>query len=267
MSRLLAALAVMLSLPVLAPAQIAVTSGTLVEQRAAAGQEYLTRIALHNPTAVPRVARLTRTDYSAQASADAAPGVGTAPRSNAQWLHDVPATVTVPPRSTANVTVRVIVPNDSALTGTYWSAILVETVDDAAPELRSAADSKRASLGISMRIRYAVQVATHVGDAATAKLEFASVRSLVDSTGHPMLELEVRNPGQRGLRPLMTIELYNAAGEIVSRQQQQRGLLYPGDQLQQRFRFDGLAPGEYTALVLADAGSTEVFGVQLRLRY
>jgi hypothetical protein len=268
LSRHLAGLAVMLSIPVLAPAQITVTSGTLAEQRTAVGQEYLTRIALHNPTAIARVARLTRTEYNAQGgSASDSTALGRPRRSNVQWLTDIPATVTVPPGSTANVVVRVVVPNDSTLRGTYWSAILVETVDNAEPELKSATDAKRNSLGISMRVRYAVQIATHVGDAATSKLDFSAVRSMVDSLGQPVLELEVQNPGERGLRPMMTIELYDAAGQIVSRQQQQRGLLYPGDRFQQRFRFDGLKPGEYTALVLADAGGTEVFGVQLRLRF
>ncbi len=268
MLRPVAVLAAMLSLPALAPAQIAVTSGTLVEQRTAAGQEYLTRIALHNPTTSPRVARLTRRDYNAQATGETdAAALGQQPRSNALWLHDVPATVTVPPGSTATVTVRVVVPNDSSLVGTYWSAIFVETVDESAPVLRPADATQRGTFGISMRVRYAVQVATHVGDAGVAKLDFAAVRSLVDSTGQPVLELDVLNPGERGLRPQMTVELYDAAGELVSRQQQQRGLLYPGDQLQQRFRFEGLSRGDYTALVLADAGGTEVFGVQLRLRF
>ena len=269
MSRLLAALTLLLSLPGLGAAQIAVTSGTLVEQRTAMGQEYLTNISLHNSDSVSRVARLTRRDYRANNDGVQAesPALGQQLRSNALWLHDVPASVIVPPGRSATVTVRVVVPNDSSLRGTYWSAILVETGDESEPVLEVAGDDERKTFGIATRIRYAVQVATHIGTAATSELAFADVRSTVDSTGQPVLEFAVQNPGERGLRPKLSLELYNADGEIIARQQQQRGLLYPGDHLQQRFRLEGVTPGEYTALVLADAGGSEVFGAQLRLRF
>ena len=268
MPRLAAALVAMLAIPTLALAQITVTSGTLLEQASAAGTEYLTQLVLHNPTSTARVARLTPTDYEPPPDGRSETGSpGHHARSNAQWLHDIPATVTVPPGTSANVTVRVVVPADGSLIGTYWSAILVETVEDAEPVLRTATGATRPSLGITMRVLYAVQIATHVGDAATARLGFAAVRSSIDSTGHPVLDLDFLNPGQRGLRPEIIIELYDIAGDLVSRQKQQRGLLYPGGTLQQHFRFDGLKRGEYTALVLADAGGSEVFGVQLVLRY
>jgi hypothetical protein len=247
-------------------AQVSVSSSTLLERRALPGESYTGTVVLTNASDVPQRARLTRSDYDFQADGRTRfPAVGTLPRSNAAWIRGLAPSITIPPGESVRASFSVQVPGAAdSLIGSYWSAILVETEPLAAPP---AASAKRPEFSLRMNVRYAVQVATHVGTAGSAQLTFAGVRSALDSAGRPVLELDVANAGQRALRPAITVELYAENGELVSRQRDQRGLIYPGTSARQRFAFDALKAGQYTALVLADAGGSEVFGIQIRVKY
>ncbi len=258
-----------LSLGVPASAQIAVTGSSVLERRSQAGDTYTGTIILQNTTDEEQEARLAQADYDFTADGSTRfDEAGTHPRSNARWIRFLPASVTIPPRMTASATFTVQVPPQSeTLTGTYWSVVIVETVDRAVPPLTTAGQPRNGEIGLRPTVRYAVQVATHMGETGEARLEFAEVRAAADTGGGRVLELDVINAGERALRPVMSIELYDAGGELVSRQKAQRGLMYPGTSVRQRFVFGALPAGEYTALILADAGGAEVFGAQLRIKY
>ena len=82
-----------------------------------------------------------------------------------------------------------------------------------------------------------------------------------------VLELDVQNAGDRAYRPKIWVELYDAAGALRGRREQQRGLLYPGTSLKQRFTFDTLPAGSYKAVVFADSGDDSVFAAQYKLDF
>ena len=112
-----------------------------------------------------------------------------------------------------------------------------------------------------------MQLATHLPAAGSRKVAFLNQTQSTDSSGHRVVDLEVANIGDRGYRPSMWVELYNAAGALLGRREQQRGLLYPGTSLKQRFEFDALPAGSYKAVVFADTGDDAVFATQYKLQF
>jgi hypothetical protein len=114
-------------------------------------------------------------------------------------------------------------------------------------------------------IRYAIQVATQMPVVGSRRVRIAKLAFGTDSTGARVLDVAVANAGERAYHPTLWVELYDKTGAIRSRSQQQRGLLYPGTSLKQRFAFPRLPPGEYKAVVFADTGDDTVSAAQYKL--
>ena len=243
-------------------AQIAVIGSTVEEHTAAAGQRYEGTILIRNVTAAPQTVRVYQTDYHFFADGTSHfDEPGTTVRSNAAWIKPSTSTVMIPPSSELVVGYTVSVPALDSLRGTYWSALMVEGAPTAPPT----AATKQVGLGAV--VRYAVQLVTHLPAAGSRKVAFANQTLSLDSLGHHVMELEVQNAGERGYRPNLWVELYDATGAIRGRREQQRGLLYPGTSLKQRFVFDTLPAGSYKAVVFADTGDDSVFATQYKLQF
>jgi len=250
------------TLPARAGAQIAVVGSTVEEHSAAPGQSYEGTILVRNTTATPQSVRIYKSDYLFYANGTSHfDDAGTTPRSNANWVKPSASTVVVPPMGELTVGYTISVPANDTLRGTYWSALMVEGAPTAPP----AASAKQ--VGIGAVVRYAVQLATHLPKAGSRKVAFSNQVLSTDSTGHRVLELDVQNTGERAYRPNLWVELYDANGVVRGRREQQRGLLYPGTSLKQRFVFDALPAGSYKAVVFADSGDDSVFASQYKLEY
>ena len=250
------------AVPQAACAQISVVGSTVEEHTAAPGQSYEGTILVRNLTAEPQGVRVYQTDYHFFADGtshfDAA---GSTPRSNASWVKPSATSLIIPPNSETTLGYIITVPAIDSLRGTYWSALMVEGAPSAPP----VASAKQ--VGIGSIVRYAVQLATHLAAPGSRKVSFANQTLGTDSTGHRVMEVEVQNIGERGYRPLVWVELYDAAGALRGRREQQRGLLYPGTSLRQRFAFDTLPAGRYKAVVFADTGDDAVFATEYKLEF
>ena len=242
-------------------AQIAVVGSTVEEHTAAPGQTYEGTLLVRNLTTEPQLVKVYQTDYRFYADGtshfDAA---ASSLRSNAGWIKPSATTIVIPASGEITLGYTVTVPAIDTLRGTYWSALMVEGAPTAPPP------SVNKTVGLGSIIRYAVQLATHLPATGSRKVAFAN-QTLSDSTGHKVVELEVENVGERGYRPAMWVELYDSTGALRGRRQQQRGLLYPGTTLKQRFVFDALPAGSYKAVVFADTGDDSVFAAQYKLTF
>jgi hypothetical protein len=245
-----------------AAGQIAVVGSTVEEHTAAPGQTYEGTVQIRNMSGIPQAVRIYQTDYHffADGTSHFDPAAST-PRSNALWVKPSASSIVVPPNSETTLGYSIAVPKIDTLRGTFWSALMVEGAPSAPP----AASNKQVGLGAV--VRYAVQLATHLPAPGSRKVAFQNQTQRTDSAGHRILELEVENVGDRGYRPAMWVELYNDAGVLLGRREQQRGLLYPGTSLRQRFDFDVLPAGTYKAVVFADTGDDAVFATQYKLRF
>lgn len=243
-------------------AQIAVVGNAVDEHEAGPGQRYVSSITVRNLTSEPQPVRIYQTDY--RFSADGTSNfdnAGTVPRSNAAWIKPSASSITIPPNADVVLNYAVTVPAIDSLRGTYWSAIMVEGQPRLPPQ------SSRGEIGLGAVFRYAVQVATHLPNAGSRKVRLTRQGFLRDSTGARVLDMVVENTGERAYRPNLWIELYDARGVMRKRIEQQRGLLYPGTSLKQRFSFGALPAGVYKALVFADTGDETVSAAQYRLTF
>lgn len=248
--------------PVSATAQISVVGSTVEENAAVPGQRYEGTIMIRNLTTTSQPVRVYQSDYRFFADGTSHfDDAGSTPRSNAKWVKPSASSVIIPPSGEVTIGYTITVPPIDTLRGTFWSAIMVEGAETAAPT----AQSKR--VGIGAVVRYAVQLATHLPTHGSRKVTLNNAAFTSDSTGNRVIELDVQNAGERAYRPSMWVELYDAAGAIKGRREQQRGLLYPGTSLKQRFVFDALPAGTYKAVVFADTGDDAVFATQYKIEF
>lgn len=240
--------------------QVSVLSSTVEEHTGAPGESYTGRIAVSNTTADSQAVRIYQTDYQFHANGTSSfDQAGSTPRSNAHWISLQSAQVVVGPHSIASVPYTVVIPRTDSLRGTYWSVVMVEGVG-APASLHAAAD--RPQVGISTVIRYAVQVATHIGSTGTRTIHLSAPHASQKPDSGAFIDVDVENTGQRAYRPQLWIELYDAQGKLRGSAKQSRGLLYPGTSLHQRFALGALPPGTYKAVIYADTGEDSVYAAQ-----
>ena len=251
--------------PLVAEAQIAVVGSTVEERVVAPGESYIGSIVVRNLTKQDQPVRIYQTDYRFFADGTSHfDNPGSTPRSNAAWITPTVRSLLVPPSSEMTVTYAVKVPAGDSLSGTYWSAVMVE----GAPTEPGRSSGGRPQVGVGAVMRYAVQVATHIKATGSRKVSFANTRFINDSVSKQQsFELEVLNAGERAYRPALWIEVYDEQGALKANARQERGLLYPGTSLKQTFALGKLAPGTYRAVVFADSGEDAVFASQFTLKF
>ena len=98
--------------------------------------------------------------------------------------------------------------------------IMVEGAE--APPPPTAGRAGQAQVGIGAVIRYAVQVATHVGATGAGAVKFENPQAVKTTTGTAALDIDVVSSGSRAVRPLMSVELYDASGVLKGKGKQQR---------------------------------------------
>jgi P pilus assembly chaperone PapD len=252
------AAAAALALPAALSAQVSVVSSTLEERQATPGERYAGTIRVRNTSGQPQQARVSAADYRFLADGRTFyERPGTAPRSNAAWVQFSPSQLTLAPGEEAAVAYTVAVPAGAEVRGSYWSVLMVETV-------QPAARAAQRGVGITPSIRYAVQLATHVGQ-AERRIALEGAR-LTGQAGARALEVDVLNTGEQADRLELRVDLFDAEGAPAGRLTRARGLVYPGTSIHQRFDFPSLPAGTYRALLVVDTGSDQVFGAEYTLR-
>ena len=264
MNKIALSISLSLSLAVSASAQIAVVGSTVEERVVAPGESYVGSIVVRNLTRQDQPVRIYQTDYRFFADGTSHfDDPGTTPRSNAKWITPTVRSLLVPPNSEMTVTYAVKVPADDSLSGTYWSAVMVE----GAPTEPGRSSGGRPQVGVGAVMRYAVQVASHIKTSGSRKVAFANSKFVTNADSTQAFELEVMNSGERADRPALWIEVYDEQGTLKANARQERGLLYPGTSLKQVFQLGKLAQGTYRAVVFADTGEDAVFASQYTLKY
>jgi hypothetical protein len=249
-------------------AQVSVEGNTVREHQAQPGDTYSGSFVVVNSSDEPQQAKLYQTDYFTSADGTNLYGApGTSPRSNARWVGMPSLALVIPPRSSREVSFSVTVPTGSTLAGTYWSMVMVEGVPRGSSEstLPDVAHHK-VQAAVVARIRYAVQIVTHVGGDARVQAKFEAPAVHASADGTKVLQLDVLNTGVRSFTPAFALELFAQDGTRVKAASAAREITYPGTSIRQQFNLGALPPGTYRALVTLDAGADAVFGAQYTLK-
>ncbi|RPH94178.1 hypothetical protein EHM69_08080 [candidate division KSB1 bacterium] len=236
-----------------------------VENKANPGQTYQGTLTLSNTDSVPRRALIYQTDYAFFSDgSNHYDEPGDMARSNAPWITYSPHQVDVPPQRTSQLTYSVRVPDDSTLTGTYWSILMVEEVE--MPE-DPPAQLQRRQTEIRQVVRYGIQCVTHVGTAGHGKLNFTDTKLVANEDNRRELQVDVENTGERWMIPSAWLELYDSGGKQVGRFESEKKRIYPGTSVRFRMNLGSTPAGKYKALVVLDNGDQNVFGAKYDLEF
>lgn len=245
-------------------AEAGISVETLSLDRAAQpGERYTVSFVVSNSDDLPRAVRIYQTDYLFSCDGSNQFGEpGEMERSNADWIRINPPRLHVPPRQAATVYCVVDVPADSALTGTFWSMIMVE--EDPASD-GAALPLRRDQAGIRQVVRYGVQCVTQLGNSGTERLAIIGSRLVADEGSADELQVDVENSGDRWAVPLAWTELYNENGQRVGRFETEAKRIFPGTSVRFRISLGDPPAGKYKAFVVLDNGDQNVIGAKYDL--
>jgi hypothetical protein len=195
---------------------------------------------------------------------------GTTARSNAPWVSFSPSYLTIPPRSTATINYTVQVPLDAPnkkLVGSYWSMLMIEGIAKGSAESAAQKNNDKPQMGIRQTIRYGIQVATHIAQTGTKKIDFLDAKMVTKDDGKKFLQVDIGNSGEVWVRPTMYVELFDDKGVSKGKFPGIAYRLYPGTSVRQMIDLSSVQKGSYKALVVVDAGGEEAYAAEYKLKF
>lgn len=243
----------------LAVAGVSPESATTDARVSHPGGTYRGTLVLRNSGKTTAEVKIYQTDYAFSAdgrSTFASPG--TLSRSNATWLHLNQEQITIPAGERASVPYEVNVPDDARLTGTYWSALMVEQIGG------EEGGQRRTDVQLRQVMRYAIQIITEIGETGRGDIAFRNAR-LVNAGGKRELSVDLENTGERWLQTQVWLELHDAEGRLTGKFGGQRMRTFPATSVRNHIDLSTVPPGRYLALLVADGGRNDLFGTQIDL--
>ncbi len=261
---LLASLAITNAASPLDMADVSVTSSLRQEFTVHAGDTRSGILTIVNRGAVAASVTITQVDIAFSAvGAVVYEDAGSSASSNSAWIH-VAARVEVPAGGQAQVPFTIEVPADARLHGSYWSVLQIQP--EAASRVTTEAQAERVTTSVEVIVQYGVTVLTHVGTPAARTLQFEAPTFRHDpATGEHHLHVVLHNPGTHVVSTKLWLELYDQGGALVTRVDANDQRIYPGVSMSARLDLGTLGQQAYQAVVVADAGGSDVFGVRYSL--
>lgn len=245
--------------------QVAVNGSLAREYVVQPGGTYEGTVELKNLRDTPQEVKIYQTDYMTYADGRSQFGdPGLLPRSNARWITFSPAQLTLPPREEAVVRYTMQVPDDAALTGSYWSTLMIEPIPEGSAESNIVGPGQ---IGVSIFqvIRYAMLIVAQVGRTGTVQALFSDMQLTMDGDGRVLLA-DVVNTGEQWYIGRLWIELYDMNGKLVGKFEGGERRLFPGSGARFSAPLTGVQDANYQALVVLDCGGDNVFGANVSIR-
>lgn len=240
--------------------------GSLTHDRVAEpGDSYSGSIEVGNAGTESRAVRVYQTDYFFSAEGETYYGdAGSLPRSNGLWISFFPSRFTVQPKGSVAVTYRIEVPEDSGMSGTYWSMLMVEGIPRDSPEAGEG-EPEETGIGITQLLRYGIQIVTHIGSTGVIDLQILGAQ-LVRENDEVVMLLDVMNSGERLVIPQVSAEAFDSAGKKAAVVTATRKRLFPETSARYRLNLSELDSGDYQLLLILDAGGDNVFGANYTIQ-
>ncbi len=254
------ALLILSAFPVLfSNASIVILNGLTHENVVQKGESYRGTIQLQNTADSEKDVQVYLRDYWFSYTGESKhEPPGTMQRSNANWITFNPELMTLKPDEIASIDFEVKVPDNDSLKGTYWSVIMVEGIIPP--------DTANYQSGVTIRtaIRYAVQIVTTLGETGTSDLQFLGLELAKQDTAD-VINVVVGNTGERMLKPEMSIELFDEAGNSAGIFKAGRKKTFPDTTVKITLILEGIKPGNYTGVLVADCDEEHIYGTNLTI--
>ncbi|HNW60630.1 MAG TPA: hypothetical protein PKI62_13200 [bacterium] len=239
-------------------AAIVLRSELTLERAAAPGEQYAGSIEISNSAAAPQRVHIYKTDFRSTAEGESIYNTpnGTG-RSNAGWIDYSPEHATLPAHGVLTIPYTVQVPPQDSLDGSYWCVLMIEPEDDIIPL------QQVNTLQIHSRIRYAVKVVTNV-HTGRRQLDFLESRVL-ERDGETLLQVDAGNSGTAAFKAVLTLQLFDSAGQNAGTFTAPYQSLYPGSARRFEIGLPHELSGKFKALLTADCGEEALFGITFTL--
>lgn len=193
--------------------------------------------------------------------------LGQEERSASPWVRFAPGIIDLQPGESAEVMYQISIPEDSSLTGSYWTVLFVQpTATEEQIKTEVDADSTVPSIGITIKFRYAIRIYVNIGNNPPAKPQFTGLEVEPMKDGL-MVKPTLRNDGLVFIRPKLTVQLKNLSGEVVFQTNTTTYTLLPQSSytgnIEARPMY--LEDGEYLLVVIGDSGTPELIAAQTKV--
>lgn len=181
-------------------------------------------------------------------------------KSNTDWIKLNTNLISLKAKEKAEVSFEITVPDKIVQSGSYWSVIIVEPVEDIKPTNNSP------GVNITSIVRYAIQVITNIDtESVKPSLKFESVK--VEKEGKQRnVKIGIANNGNVYCKPTANIEIYNRrTGEKVGTfSSLQMGLL-PNTSKSFDIDISKILPDKYNAVIIATDEDENAFALNVEL--
>ncbi|MGG5210627.1 WxL protein host-binding domain-containing protein [Chryseobacterium sp. MIQD13] len=242
-------------------AGIVVLNGLTHTYKVENGKVYKGKVSIENTGNTLQSVKLFLQDFSYKADGTISyTAMHTNSRTNSDWIKLNTNLVTLKAKEKTDVFYEITIPDRPADSGSYWSVIIVEPVEDIKPS------NDKAGVNITSVVRYAIQVITdYETERAKPDLKFENVK-IEKEDGRQTAKIAIANNGNLYCKPTATIEIYNRkTGErLGSYTSIQMGLL---PQTSKSFHIDisKVPAGQYKAVLIATDEDENAFALNVEL--
>ena len=175
-------------------------------------------------------------------------------RSNSQWIKFSPSHITLAPHSERTINYTVRIPKYS-LSGTYWSALIVEPISKHSLESSQNANSdKKVHMKIEQVSRHAIQIVTQMGE--TGKVNLQLKNPLMNKRDNKRtFSLDAYNSGSRWIKPKVWLDIHDQKGNFIGKFEGQGARIYPNTSARFPIDISRLKTGKYKGLFVIDGGN------------
>lgn len=180
---------------------------------------------------------------------------GSQERSSAKWLETNIDEKLLKEGEEYEILYTIRIPQESSLSGSYWSMLMIEGADPVNEELQK-------GVSIGSKIRYAIQVITDIGITENPKLSFENILFKKISPQVKTVNVKLKNPGKFMVRPKLLLEIYSKDGQKLKVLESTSQKVYPLSCKDYEIEIKDLPKGTYDAILVADYGA-DLFGTNL----
>lgn len=181
-------------------------------------------------------------------------------KTNGDWIKLNTNLVTLKSKEKTEVFYEIMVPDQLADPGSYWSVIIVEPVEDIKPS------DDKAGVNITSIVRYAIQVITdYETEKAKPDLKFESVK-IEKEDGKQTVKIAIANTGNLYCKPTASLEIYNRkTGERLGNYTSIAMGLLPGTSKSFHIDISKVPADKYRAVIIATDEDENAFALNVEL--
>lgn len=188
---------------------------------------------------------------------------GTISRSNSSWIKLKDRQLELLPQEIKEINYEINIPANADLKGTYWSLIIVEGTAEQAKAVKESPGGN-ISLGLKVKIQYAIQVITHIGSKGERKVRFFNP-NLKRNGDKLIFSVDVENIGEYALNPDFFVSIIDEQGEEIGSFKGERRRLYPQTSVRFQVEMATSLKQKNKLLVILDNRDDNVFAAEYTL--